>query len=211
MALPVSENPPETFPDPALFSCEDFYQVWNVILTRSRMEKELARQFLASETPYYLPYVRSRTPGTTNRVYVPLFPGTIFASVQRKRPWNPQTNPLLQEPAFSPEEAASNLLDLCRKSKCVYKILTTTQQRRLRYELGLIASETADSRTLRNEPCPQDPGYPVRFQQGTLFEGFEGRLLPKNCDEPKARLLVQMHLMGTQVSIQVNEDELEPC
>lgn len=178
----------------------------------------------------------NKTRSTRNAAYLPLLPGILFmaaplptvvaeiARLDRPNPLNPSARNELYRTVFGHYE------DILRKSRHVFGFLHTNQQERLAKELVFLASETPDSRTLRMEEVPP-AGCPVRVRPanasdpgGSPFQGLEGVVSsnpadvpflsqendPQNLQSPpKVRLVVNLHMLGRSVSVEIDADKLE--
>lgn len=236
MALTLAENPIEGYtpllPDaPAGEAIAASPGPWLVAYTAPRAEKALARyiynpnrsqgglrrsgpvhvptpegeyQAISPNPGYYLPLIRSITPGTTNRVYVPLFPGIVFISACRLHPDPDPTQP-------APPEAEMYTIDVLRQCRHVQRVIQCRNQERLKQELGLLASESPDARTLKTGQHPKQ-GQLVRIASGPA-RGLRGLLNTAFSPEkgPRQRLTIDSIFLGQLISVEVSADLLEPA
>lgn len=191
VVLALADNPLEYLSHPSSVPGE-----WAVAQTRSRQEKSLATAIASppiGPLDYFLPYQASRN-AARSLTLTPFFPGIVFIALPS-----------------SPESRAA-ALDLLRAAPQVYGFLFTKNQRRLRQELAALASEHPTERTLQREAA-LPIGTSVAVTEGPM-QGLEGTVhgnLRPHETEPRPRFYVDMPLMGTVVSLEIDRNLLEPA
>jgi transcription antitermination factor NusG len=234
MALSLAENPPESFlPGYAQSSTAELVPSiskispgWMVAQTRTRMEKQLAGFLEFHGIPYFLPYSRSwasspenRNRTTRNRTLVPMFDGFVF--VAGRIPQN--ANQPGFDYRFSRSPLDRDLLlsitkDVCYGSGMVFKFLHSQNQPRLAAELAQLASLSPESRRTASEEdriASLRAGQPV-IVRGGPFAGMEGAVSALELANPMAnggglvKMVVDLHLMGRKVAVEVDRDYLDP-
>lgn len=200
MALTLDENPPELYIDdvmvpvdsdvgplPVLGSGVGGYN-WFVAETKARAEKSLARNLLAKQIRYFLPYAVRRT-SSRNRVYSPMLPGYVFV-------------------ATPPDQSAAGVADakeFCLSTRTVWNFIDARDQRRLRLDLLALAVRGAAT----EEVLPALlPGLTVRVISGDL-KGLVGTILSTDKDG-RIRVLLDVQLLSQPISVPIQSETLEP-
>lgn len=181
MALKVEENPPELLAPLDQYAPPRYE--WNAVVTKSRHEKRLAFHLSRQRIPYFLPMVARRTV-SRNLVLSPLFPGFVFVAMEK----------------------GTDFWDVVRESHCVASIWPTRDQVRIFQELNLLASENVHNRTLVvAQERDLRIGDTVRVTEGP-FAGMTGKVTVRS---GVTRLTVQLQLMGTVASMDIDPRKLE--
>jgi len=156
---------------------------WLVLRTRARQEKAVARYFISSNIPYFLPQVPrvTVTRGRKHRSRVPLFPGYIFICGQ-------------------PEDAYGAI-----SNKRICQIITPTDQLKLVQELSQIRLALESEAPLELYPYAV-VGRRCRIRIGPLA-GVEGVLIHRQNQD---RFVLQVNMIGQGASLEVDADLLEP-
>jgi transcriptional antiterminator RfaH len=156
---------------------------WWVLHTRPRVEKALARRFLARQIPFFLPlYDREwRKHGRLFRSHLPLFPGYVFLrGGSQTRLAALETNQVVR--VIPVPDQAQLQTDLER----VYRLVTSGQP--LNPEERLI------------------PGSRVEIISGPL-EGLKGRIIGSaKC----LKLFVEVQFLQRGVSVEIERSMIQP-
>lgn len=196
MALLVDENPQELYLGSASTVAgagSDLFGPcpWAAALVGSRKEKVVAHWLFEREIPYFLPLERSKTLGTRNRIYKPVFDGVIFFRA------HDQEVPDGYFTSVTPAE-----LEI-RRHQFVYTVLKTGAQVRFKRELSVLAGESKDHRTLLPEKAM--PGLPVRVIDGPM-KNLEGEV--ESLTPGKTRVTVLFHLFNSMRSVEIDTNKL---
>ena len=162
---------------------ESSARCWWAVYTRSRQEKALARDLLASRIPFYLPLVKKTSyyRGRSVSSRLPLFSNYIFV--------------------YGTEEDRAASLTTNRISRILRVPDPEALGRDLRHLRQLIASGaplTVESRWM--------PGQRVRIRFGPLV-GLEGTILKR---QGQVRLLISVDFLQQGASVAIEESMLEP-
>lgn len=183
--MPILAAETSIYPDNLL---DDFGQTpsnrrWWAVHTLSRQEKSLARQLLKYEIPFYLPLVPkdNLVRGRRVRSQIPLFGGYVFL--------------------FGDDTERVKSL----ATKRVSRILSVSDQDRLKYDLGQIRRLIATDAPLTVERRLTS-GRIVRIKKGPMA-GLEGIVLSRR---GTTRLLVAVTFIQQGVSIELDDFLLEP-
>src|SRR4051812_48657381 len=145
--MPILAAEPDIFPCDLLDEPADSVGApWWVLYTMSRREKQLMRQLLSAEVPFYAPLIKQqqRSPAGRRRVsYLPLFPGYVF---------------LRGDDEQRREALASNCISRCLQVSDTPRLVADLQRIRRLLDSGL---------PLEREPRLQ-PGQQVRICFGSL-------------------------------------------
>lgn len=157
---------------------------WWVLYTKVRQEKAVARQFLRTQTPFYIPLVSKRSVARGRVVYsqIPLFPGYVFL--------------------YGSEEERISALATNR----IVRILAVHTPDRLREDLWQLKQLITSGVAVRLE-CRLEPGRRVRVRHGP-FAGIEGTVLTRRGE---TRLLVAVDFLQKGASIEIDDAVLEPA
>jgi transcriptional antiterminator RfaH len=183
--MPILAEEPALFPDWLLdeTSGEPCERRWWVLYTKARQEKALARQMLASKTPFYLPLVKKQIlcRGRRFLAHIPVFSGYLFL--------------------YGSEPERIRALATHR----VVHVIEVPDPDGLRFELRQLrrliiadAPLTVESRLAA--------GIRVRVRGGPLM-GIEGTVL-KRCGQ--TRLLVAVNFLQRGASVEIEDFLLEP-
>jgi hypothetical protein len=221
-----------------------------VVFTLSNAEKALARSLQTRGLPFFFPQIR-HIAKNRQRVYKALFPGILFAAACQpahlgSSPEDGAAPPVARPTAppkrndletRTPEELRQALYPTVYP-RCPYlsgeqvvadlpqtfRILRPFNQPLLRKELALLASQTAETRSMHSPlhgsanglHPPLREGQPVRFVQGTEFEGLEGVVFnpgPKhkspNSNTGHIRVWINLSFLGRDVPVETDADKLE--
>jgi transcriptional antiterminator RfaH len=151
-------------------------QRWWVLYTRHRLEKVVARKFVAAKVTFFLPLQKRQWCSRNNRAFIsypPLFPGYVF--ICERDIWGvaPKTNEVLQ-------------------------VLKVTDQERLEADLRRIYRVMQTSMVVVPEERLQ-PGAPVMIESGPLA-GMEGRVIKRG---KNLRFFVEIDFLQRGVSVEV--------
>lgn len=181
---------------------------WMVVYTHPRSEKAFCRFLARKAQPpvWYLPLVCSRTlsggRSGAGVSYLPLFEGFVFVSVPERRAG-------CSGDRVCGNEHICSTYDACRSFKGTSKVLVPKDQRRIKLELSLIASENAGNRTIRFEKrTTLDAGTQVRICSGPA-RGLTGTISAQK-NRPATRIFLDVDLLGQAVSMEVDTDSVEP-
>lgn len=182
---PMSKNLDSVGPAPESAIPDGLPGLWWVAHTKPRNEKLLAAELGQRDVFYYLPLLqrrtRSRRTGRTSRSEVPLFPGYLFLNA-------------------SEEERLRAL----RTNRIVH-ILAVPSQGQLVQELRDIHRAVRSGKPISRHPGLRTGDW-VRVVAGPL-EGVEGVVLRRLS---RLRLGLNVQMLGQSVSLEVEEDLLEP-
>jgi transcriptional antiterminator RfaH len=156
---------------------------WQVIYTKSRQEKAVARQFVREHVPFYLPtYAKQyRIRGRKMQSYLPLFPGYLFAFVDEFE----------QHRCFRAADRISRIMPVPDESQLVSDLINV---KRL-IESG--APLSVESRI--------QVGQDVRVKAGPLA-GLEGYVLRRRC---QTILFVAVNFLKQGVSLAIDDFMVE--
>lgn len=184
---PMPIHPAETsiFPEDLLEASppEPSERCWQVIYTKARQEKALARELLKYEVPFYLPLVPKDRMIRNKRVrsHLPVFAGYVFL--------------------FGSEEERVQAL----KTNRISRILSVDDQEQLAHDLAQIRRLIAADAPLTIERRLM-PGRRVRVKSGVML-GLEGTVLSRRGD---TRLLVAINFLQQGASVAIDDFMLEP-
>jgi hypothetical protein len=192
MALSVAKNPPELFlgsakaPITAGAGSEIFGpRPWAVALTGSQKEKAVARWMLEKDIPYFLPMLKSSTPGTRNTILNPVFDGVVFFESHTEN-----VRDGYMAGGMTPREYA------VRVATHVFDVLKTGAQVRFKRELtGIYTDRTL--KLSRNYAT----GEPVKITEGPWRE-FTGVIAQPDDYAP----VVSIRLEGLRQYAQIRVD-----
>lgn len=159
-------------------------RAWQVIYTKARQEKALARQLAQDEVPFYLPTVERRYEirGRRMKSHNPLFPGYVFTYVNEDE----------RQRCFWSTKRISSIIDVIDEEQLV-RDLTNIQ---LLIESGVpLAVEDR-----------LETGDAVRVTRGPLM-GLEGQVVRRRRNSV---LLVAVSFLQQGVSLQIEDFMLEP-
>jgi len=155
-----------------------------VLHTKPRQEKSVARQFLNSQIPFYLPLLVRRLRYRNRRMmsHVPLFPGYIFI--------------------YGDE---NDRVAALKTSRIVHS-LDVADEKMLWFDLRQISRliETGAAIT------PEDrlsPGAPIEIRHGPLA-GLKGRIIKEASGR---RFIVEVHFIQRGAAVLLDNDALIPC
>lgn len=156
---------------------------WWVAHTKPRQEKSLARDLLSMELGFYLPLIQqiSRIGRRRVKSHLPMFAGYVFMFV-------------------SEEERQASLA-----TKRIAQFLPVCQLQELTQDLRNIRELIESGVPLSPEGRLQ-PGRRVRVKWGSL-RGLEGVVVERRGE---SRLLVAVHFLEQGVSVQIDDDQVEP-
>lgn len=183
--MPILGKEPSIFPQEllepeSLVRCE---RRWQVLYTKARQEKALARELLKRSVPFYLPLIAKEgiSRGRRTVSHIPLFTGYLFLlGNEDERLSALQTNRI------------SRILDVDDAEPLVYDL------RQIHQLIASGAPLTAESRLV--------PGNRVRVKHGP-FAGLEGTVLQRR---GKTRLLVAVNFLQQGASVEVEDFYLDP-
>jgi transcription antitermination factor NusG len=184
-SMPVLQAEPDVWPsdlfDPEM-TVEKGERCWQVMHTRSRQEKALARQLGAGRIPFYLPLItrRSRSGGRAIVSHVPLFPGYVFVLASREERWS------------------------VLSTRRVVRPLEVVDQAGLWRDLRQVQRLIASGEPLVSEPRWQ-PGVRVKICGGPLA-GLVGQVLRTASGR---RFVVQVDFIQRGASILLDDSVLE--
>jgi len=184
--MPILGAEPSIFPaslfEQSLTDVED--RRWQVLYTKARQEKAVARELLGSEVPFYLPLVAktSLRRGRRSTSYLPLFTGYVFL--------------------FGNEAERLRALQTNRLSR----ILPVEDADLLQHDLRQVQQLISAKAPLTIEQRLQ-PGDPVRVKAGP-FAGLEGTVVVRRGE---TRLLVAVNFLQQGASVEIDDFVLEPC
>jgi len=183
--MPILKKEPIIFPEDLLDAdaAPDDDRWWQVLYTKARQEKALARELLKSGVPFYLPLIAKETARRGRRItsHIPLFVGYVFLLGNHDdRLRTMQTNRI------------SRVLDVDDSESLVYDL------RQIRQLIASGAPLTVESRLV--------PGDRVRVKHGP-FAGLEGTVLQRR---GKTRLLVAVNFLQQGASVEVDDFYLDP-
>jgi transcription antitermination factor NusG len=162
----------------------DEQRCWQVLYTKARQEKAVARELLRAEVPFYLPLIPKTAVrrGRRSTSYLPLFTGYVFLwGNEQERIRALKTNRLSRIlPVERPEELVNDL-------------------RQIEQLIAAEAPLTIEERL--------QPGDPVRVTDGP-FAGLEGTVLVRR---GRRRLLVAVNFLQQGASVEIDDFMLEPC
>ena len=173
--------PPDLLQDQELLADEN--RIWWSAYTRSRREKDLMRQLVRTQIPFYAPVIgkRYRSPnGRLRTSYIPLFANYVF---------------LYAEPHEKSEAMKTNCIS--RIAPVAQDDLLVDDLRRIQQACQLGVPLTPEARL--------ESGDPVRVRTGP-FAGYDGTVLRR---EGKTRLLVSVRFLEQGVSMEIDEGVLE--
>ena len=156
---------------------------WQVIYTRSRQEKSLARHLATHEVPFFLPLIKQKSLNRGRRTSAlhPLFAGYLFMYGDA-------------------DERVTAL-----KSNRISQVLEVEDQQQLRTDLAqLHRLIVADSPLTAERRL--DTGRKVRIKAGALA-GVEGTVI---CRRGAERLLIAVNYLNQGVSVQIDDFLVEP-
>lgn len=155
---------------------------WFVAHAKPRMEKALAWDLVARGVAYYLPLVRRTymSGGRRRTVLTPLFPSYVFI-------------------AGTPEDRLTAL-----QTKRIVHVLPVPQQKQLASELNAIHAALSANIDLDVYPHVA-VGRRVRVSRGPM-RGVEGIVVR---DENVARIVLQVTMIGSGASLEINAADLE--
>ena len=158
---------------------------WQVIYTKSRQEKSVARQFVKHEVPFYLPTFRKdyQIRGRRMQSYLPLFPGYVFAYVNDDE----------RQRCFRATNRISRILDVTDPSQLVSDLAN------VKWLIESGAPLSVESRI--------QPGQPVRVRSGVLA-GLEGYVLRRRGESV---LFVAVNFLQQGVSLKIDDFMVEPA
>jgi len=167
-----------------LDEASDDERIWQVLYTKARQEKAVARELLRAEVPFYLPLIpkTAMRRGRRSTSYLPLFTGYVFL--------------------LGNEEERVRALKTNRLSR----ILPVEQPEQLIHDLRQIEQLIAAEAPLTIEERLQ-PGDQVRVISGP-FAGLEGTVLVRR---GRRRLLVAVNFLQQGASVEIDDFMLEPC
>lgn len=159
-------------------------EAWQVLHTRPRAEKALARRCLERRQSFFLPLCarEKRLPRGIQKSYIPLFAGYVFYHGTR--------------------EDASRLLE----TNLIANVLRITDQNGLREDLQRIYRLIQTGRTLTPESRLQ-PGAQVRVISGPLM-GLRGSIIRNN---KTAKLTVMVSFLQQGASLEIDSAMVEPA
>ncbi len=166
-----------------LASNEPAERTWQVIYTKARQEKALARNLLSRKVPFYLPLVAKENFIRGRRVqsYIPLFGGYVFLfGTQEERVFALTTNRISQTLPVEDQDL------LCQDLQQINQLIDSD------------APLTVESRLA--------PGQKVRVKAGAML-GLEGVVLSRR---NVSRLLVAVNFLQQGVSVAIDDYMLEP-
>lgn len=183
--MPILGKEPSIFPEDLLDAESSLGRErrWQVVYTKARQEKALARELLQRGIPFYLPLIAKEGISRGRRIasHMPLFTGYVFLlGSEDERLSTLQTNRISR--ILEVDDADSLLHDLWQIRQLI--------------ESG--APLTAESRLV--------PGDRVRVKHGP-FAGLEGVVLQRR---GKTRLLVAVNFLQQGASVAVDDFYLEP-
>ena len=179
--LKPSDNPPSLYPEEAQF--EIIEGLWWVAHTKPRQEKALARDFLRSSIPYFLPMyeARRRSRGRSWKTTLLLFPGYVFFC--------------------GDEQDRRKALETGR----IANLIPVTDQAAFVMELSSL-NRVMDA-GLGIDPYPAfKTKSRCRVRSGPL-QGMEGQVLHR---KGKAKFIVTITILGQGASVEIDGNELEP-
>jgi len=183
--MPIHPAETSIFPEDLLdaFAAETGQRRWQVIYTKARQEKALARELLKYEVPFYLPLVPKDhlIRGKRVRSHLPLFAGYVFL--------------------FGSEEERLRTLKTNRTSR----ILPVDDQAQLAHDLAQIRQLIATDAPLTVERRLTS-GRRVRVKSGAMV-GLEGTVLSRRGG---TRLLVAVDFLQQGASVAIDDFMLEP-
>lgn len=162
--------------------CFEEEQRWHVLHTRSRQEKALAKILAGRQVPHFLPIMKRSTYHGQRKVTVdsPVFPGYLFL-------WG------------SVDEA----YEADRTGK-VANLIKVVNQEDLEWELTNLHLALAGEAPLDLHPALAN-GVRVVVTAGP-FKGLEGVVSGRSGDD---RLLLQVEMLGSAVSLEIERSLLE--
>jgi transcriptional antiterminator RfaH len=175
--MPLLPPEPFVFPDD-LLSCDhspsEMPAAWWVLHTRPRAEKALARRFLNSSLPFFLPlYKREwRTQGRLLSSHLPLFPGYVFL--------------------YGDHQGRLQALE----TNLVVNCLPVSDQSRLRSDLIQVYQMMVCGSSLTPEDR-LEPGAVVEITSGPLA-GLQGKILRQR---PGLRFFIEVDFLQRGVSV----------
>jgi transcriptional antiterminator RfaH len=157
-------------------------QAWWVLHTKPRAEKALARSFLASRVPFFLPLHKKqwRSRGRLFSSFLPLFPGYLF--IRRNDYW-----------ASAP------------KTNQVLRVLNVPDSQRLRADLDRVYRVMQTGMAVAPEEHLH-PGARVLIESGPLA-GLEGRILKHGS---QLRFFVEVDFIQKGMSVEIEGWMLRP-
>ena len=183
--MPILKNEPSIFPDSLLDeeAPRDESRRWQVLYTKARQEKALARELFCQGVPFYLPLIAKDSIIRNRKVtsHVPLFMGYVFLlGTDDERLCALQTNRI------------SRILDVEDAESLVHDL------RQIEQLIAAGAPLTVESQLV--------PGNRVRVKHGP-FAGLEGTVLQRR---GKKHLLVAVNFLQKGASVEVEDFYLEP-
>lgn len=183
--MPILPKEPTIFPEELLDAESPLEgdRRWQVVYTKARQEKALARELLQYRVPFYLPLISKETVSRGRRIasHVPLFAGYVFLLANEdERLQAMQTNRI------------SRILHVDDPNSLVHDL------RQIRQLIESGAPLTVESRLV--------PGDRVRVKHGP-FRELEGTVLQRR---GKTRLLVAVNFLQQGASVEVDDFYLEP-
>ncbi len=181
--MPLLGIEPYLFPE-SLFESDAGLeeQSWWVLHTHPRAEKALARKFLASQVPFFLPLYKKqwRSRGRLFSSFLPLFPGYVFLRQEDVWAVTPKTNQIL-------------------------RVLNVHDQRRLQADLDRVYRVMQTGMVVAPEEglCP---GARVLIESGPLA-GLEGRVLKQGS---RLRFFVEVDFIQKGMSVEIEGWMLRP-
>jgi transcription antitermination factor NusG len=156
---------------------------WHVLLTRARQEKILARDLCAMGIGHYLPLIwQARFYGNRKvKVQVPLFAGYMFL------------------------RGSLDDVYAADRTKRVARTIEVADQDRLDWELRNISIALSENATLDPYPYLQE-GVCVEVRAGP-FRGLQGWV---DSRLPQDRIILQVGMIGTAVSLELDASLLMP-
>ena len=182
--LPILPPEPDCFPVDLLTRDELYEQVWWMLYTKSRQEKELMRRLRRLEIAHYAPQIEKRQRSPSGRIrtsFVPLFANYVF---------------MCGDDDARYEAVCTGCVQKVTEITSAGEFLSDLRQIRDLIDLGVPL--TIESRL--------EPGQQVRVRSGS-FAGYEGTIIRR---EQETRLLVCVRFMEQGVSVKLEDCQLEP-
>jgi transcriptional antiterminator RfaH len=173
---------PDVYP-PNLFETIAPWDLWWVVYTISRQEKQLMRKLRASGARHYGPQYTRRTKAPSGRIRTSqqlLFPNYVF---------------------LTGDEQAR---ELALKTNCVSRVVPVSDCRKLVADLAQIRALIATGAPLTPEER-LEPGDRVRVRNGA-FKGFEGVVIQR---DGQRRLVIAVSFTSQGASVRLDECQLQ--
>jgi hypothetical protein len=179
--LKPSDTPPSLYPEEAQF--EIIEGIWWVAHTKPRQEKALARDFLRSSIPYFLPMYepRRRSRGRSWKTTLLLFPGYVFFC--------------------GDDQDRITALETGR----IVNMIPVPDQTALVAELSALKRVMDAGLEIDTYPALKTKSR-CRVLSGPL-QCMEGKVLRR---KGKARFIVTIAILGQGASVEIDGNELEP-